>query len=85
MIFLLAHLPGMGFLPAQPLPSANDPHLKWDFLLAPLAGMGALPVKPLPPAIDPCLKWGFLLVPLPAMGFLPPFCSFQPSGPSFAC
>ena len=46
----------VGFLPARPLPSANDPCLKWDFLLAPLPGMGVFPVKPLPSAHDPCLK-----------------------------
>ena len=69
--FLLAHLPGMGFLPVKPLPSANDPYLKWDFLMAHLAGIGVFPGKPLPPANDPCLKWDFLRVPLPGMDFLP--------------
>ena len=57
----------MGLLPVTPLPSANDPCLKWDFLLAPLAGMGVLPARPLPSANDPCLKWNFLLAPLPGM------------------
>ena len=59
--FLLAHLPGMGFLPVKPLPPANDPYLKRDFLLAPLPGMDFLPAKPLPSANDLCLKWDFLL------------------------
>ena len=39
----------------RPLPSADDPFLKWDFCFVPLPGMG----RPLPSANDPCLKMGF--------------------------